>query len=317
MNPETARVAGVAHEPVVPPVVLVLGAVVSVQFGGAMAVLLLPLIGVGGSVTLRLVVATVILWALVRPHLRGRTRTDWAVVARFAVALTVMNLAFYASLERLPIGVAVTIEFLGPLTLAAILSRRLSDAAAVAAALVGVVLISEVATESWDEIDLIGVALAALAGACWAAYIVTSGQTGSRFTGLDGIAIAMALGSAAMLPVTVFAVLGGPVPALGLGGLAAEDFVDGRVLALGLAVALLSSAVPYSLELLALRHLAAGVFGVLLSLEPAVAALAGLLILGQTLGPIQLAGMALVVMASIAVLGRARATHPAAAAAST
>ncbi len=285
-----------APEPTVPPVALVLGAVISVQFGGALAVMLLPLIGLAGSVALRLTLATVVLWALVRPRVARRSRVDWLVVGRFALALTVMNLAFYGSLERLPIGVAVTIEFLGPLTLAAFLSRRLGDAAAVAAALVGVVLISEIATQSWGSIDLVGVALAALAGACWAAYIVTSGQTGARFEGLDGIAIAMAMGSVAMVPVLAASSL--------TGGFSLADMLDGRVLLLGLAVAVLSSALPYSLELSALRHLAAGVFGVLLSLEPAVAALAGLLVLGQTLSVTQLAGMALVVLASITVLGR-------------
>ncbi|MGB5935907.1 MAG: EamA family transporter [Ornithinimicrobium sp.] len=296
VGPGVPESADQLPEPAVPPVALVLGAVVSVQFGGALAVLLLPLIGLAGSVALRLTLATVVLWALVRPRLLRRSRADWLVVARFALALTVMNLAFYGSLERLPIGVAVTIEFLGPLTLAAFLSRRRVDAAAVAAALIGVVLISEVATSSWDSIDLLGVALAALAGVCWAAYIVTSGQTGARFEGLDGIAIAMAMASAAMIPVLAGSALAG--------GFSPAEMLDGRVLLLGLAVAVMSSALPYSLELSALRHLAAGVFGVLLSLEPAVAALAGLLLLGQTLSATQLTGMALVVLASITVLGR-------------
>lgn len=296
VDPQSRGLLASAPQPAVPPIALVLGAVVSVQFGGAMAVLLLPLVGVQGSVALRLWFATIVLWVLVRPRLAGRIRNDWVVVSRFALALTVMNLAFYASLERLPIGVAVTIEFLGPLTLAAVLSRRRADIAAVVAALVGVVLISEVVTAEWGSIDLVGVALAAVAGACWAAYIVTSRQTGSRFEGLDGIAIAMAMGSVALVPVLAVTMLNG--------ALSPTDFLDGRVVLFGLAVALLSSAVPYSLELLALRHLAAGVFGVLLSLEPAVAALAGLLILGQTLSVTQLAGMAMVVLASITVLGR-------------
>ncbi|MGB5952831.1 MAG: EamA family transporter [Ornithinimicrobium sp.] len=269
---------------------------ISVQFGGAMAVLLLDAVGLSGSVALRLGLAALVLLAIVRPQILRRTRADWIVVSRFALALTVMNMAFYASLERLPIGVAVTIEFLGPLTLATVLSRRIGDAAAVLAALVGVVLISEVATAPWESIDLLGVALAALAGACWAAYIITSGQTGARFEGLDGIAIAMAISVVALVPI-----LG---VSRALGQFDVSSLLDGRVLLLGLAVALLSSAVPYSLELAALRHLAAGVFGVLLSLEPAVAALAGLLILGQTLSTIQVGGMALVVFASILVLGR-------------
>lgn len=277
-------------QPRVHPVVLVLAAVGSVQFGGALAATLLPLIGVTGSVAIRLVLAAVVLGALVRPRLRGRTRNDWLLVTSFAVTLTVMNLAFYASLVRLPLGVAVTVEFLGPLTLAALTSRRARDLTAVGVALCGVVLISEVTTTPWGQVDLLGLLLAASAGACWAGYILLSRGTGSRFDGLDGIAICMGIGAVLLLPWGVWAV--GPA------------LLDPEVLARGLGIALLSSAIPYSLELLALRHLMAGVFGVLLSLEPAAAALAGLLVLGQTLSLVQLTGMALVVIASILVLGR-------------
>lgn len=272
------------------PVLLVLVAVLSVQFGGALAATLLPLIGVLGSVFLRVLLAATLLVVVVRPRWRGRTPQDWGTVTGFAVALTAMNICFYASLERLPIGVAVTIEFLGPLLLAAATSRRGRDALAVLLALAGVVLISEALTVPWAEMDLVGIALAASAGACWAAYIVLSGRTGARFEGLDGMAIALTIGAVAMLP---FGVLG-----------AGAALLDGEVLVRGLGIALLSSAIPYSLELLALRRLSAGVFGVLLSLEPAAAALAGLLVLSQTLGILQVAGMAMVVSASIAVLGR-------------
>ncbi|QFG68753.1 EamA family transporter [Ornithinimicrobium pratense] len=285
------QAGGVARPPV-HPVVLVLLAVVSVQFGGALAVTLLPLVGVLGSVTLRLTLAAAVLWLFVRPRLRGRSRADWLVVSLFAAALTLMNLSFYASLTRLPIGVAVTIEFLGPLALAAATSKRARDLAAVAAALVGVFLISEALTTPWAELDLVGIGLAAAAGACWAAYIVLSRRTGARFGGLDGIAICMAIGAVATLP-------------LGL-ATAGMALLTPDALLRGLGIALLSSAIPYSLELMALRHLASGTFGVLLSLEPAAAALAGLVVLGQVLQPLQLAGMALVVLASILVLGRGR-----------
>ncbi|WP_370584174.1 EamA family transporter [Ornithinimicrobium cryptoxanthini] len=272
------------------PVLLVLAAVLSVQFGGALAATLLPLIGVFGSVLLRILLAAVMLVALVRPRWRGRSREDWLTVTMFALALTCMNVAFYASLERLPIGVAVTIEFLGPLTLAAAMSRRRRDISAVALAVVGVVLISEVLTVPWAQMDLVGIGLAAAAGGFWACYILLSGRTGARFEGLDGMAIALVIGGVAMLPLGLFD--------------AGTSLLDGEVLLRGLGIALLSSAIPYSLELLALRRLSAGVFGILLSLEPAAAALAGLLVLGQTLAPSQLVGMALVVCASIAVLGR-------------
>lgn len=285
-----ATAAGQTARPPVHPVVLVLLAVVSVQFGGALAVTLLPLVGVLGSVTLRLTLAAAVLWVFVRPRLRGRSRADWLVVALFAAALTLMNLAFYASLTRLPIGVAVTIEFLGPLALAAATSRRAQDLAAVGAALVGVFLISEALTTPWSELDLVGIGLAAAAGACWAAYIVFSRRTGAHFGGLDGIAICLALGALATLP-------------FGLATAGGALFTPDALLR-GLGIALLSSAIPYSLELMALRHLSAGTFGVLLSLEPAAAALAGLVVLGQVLQFWQLVGMGLVVVASILVLGR-------------
>jgi inner membrane transporter RhtA len=261
-----------------------------VQFGGALAATLLPLIGVFGSVLLRLLIAAIILVALVRPRWRGRNRRDWLTVTLFALALTSMNLTFYASLERLPIGVAVTIEFLGPLTLAAATSRRWRDIGAVALALVGVLLISNVLTVPWAQMDLVGIGLAALAGGFWACYILLSGRTGARFEGLDGMAIALVIGGVALLP---FGLLS-----------AGSSLFEPEVLLRGLGIAVLSSAIPYSLELLALRRLSAGVFGVLLSLEPAAAALAGLLVLGQTLAGLQLVGMALVVGASIVVLGR-------------
>lgn len=272
------------------PVLLVLAAVLSVQFGGALAATLLPLIGVFGSVLLRILLAAIMLVALVRPRWRGRNRADWVTVTVFALALTSMNVTFYASLERLPIGVAVTIEFLGPLTLAAAVSRRWRDIGAVALAVVGVVLISEVLTVPWAQMDLVGIGLAAAAGGFWACYILLSGRTGARFEGLDGMAIALVIGGVAMLPLGI----------LGAG----SSLLDGEVLLRGLGIAVLSSAIPYSLELLALRRLSAGVFGILLSLEPAAAALAGLLVLGQTLAPSQLIGMAMVVCASIVVLGR-------------
>lgn len=276
--------------------VLVLVAVVSVQFGGALAATLLPTVGVLGSVTLRLTLAALVMWALVRPRLRGRSRADWGLVCLFALALTSMNVAFYASLTRLPIGVAVTIEFLGPLALAAALSRRGRDALAVGAALVGVFLISEALTTPWAELDLTGILLAATAGACWAAYIVLSRRTGASFEGLDGIAICMAIGALVMLPLGWFT--------------AGSAMLTPEALTRGLGIALLSSAIPYSLELLALRHLRAGTFGVLLSLEPAAAALAGLLVLGQVLALPQLMGMALVVSASVLVLGRPPGARP-------
>jgi len=266
---------------------LVLAAIISVQFGGAVAATLVPVVGAAGSVMLRLGIGAVVLLAIARPTLRGHDTGSWRTVVLFGLALGGMNWAFYASLARLPIGVAVTMEFIGPLTLAAAQSRRARDLFAVAAAAGGILLISQALTIPWRELDLAGIGLALLAGALWAAYVVLSQRTGAAFPGLDGLAIAMVVALALVLPF----------------GVASVPQWTGAVLVKGAAVAVLSSVLPYSLELLALRSLSQRVFGILLSLEPAVAALAGLLVLGQRLAPVQLAGMALVVVASGLVMG--------------
>lgn len=284
----------------VPAPVLVLAGVVSVQFGGALAATLVPEIGAAGSVLLRLVLATALLLVIARPRLRGHSRRDLATVGCFGLALGLMNFAFYAALGHLPIGVTVTIEFVGPLTLAAVLSRRPRDLVAVAAAGLGVVLISRALSLPLAELESTGILLALAAGVCWAAYIIFSGRTGAAFPQLEGLALAMVVATVAILPFGLW-----DVARHGTEVWTTEVFLK------GLGIAVLSSVLPYSLELFALRRLAPAVFGILLSLEPAVAALAGLLVLGQRLDPVQLLGMALVVLASILVLGLgARRTAP-------
>lgn len=291
-RPVSAPGTGVAVRPRGPayPVTLVLASILSVQFGGALAATLIPTVGVMGSVGLRLGIACLIMLGVTRPQLRGHTRGDWATAATFGLTLALMNSAFYGSLTRLPIGVAVTIEFLGPLLLAAAMSRHVLDAVAVAAAGVGVVLIAQITTTPLDQLDVVGLGLALVAGAAWAAYIVLSARVGRRFPGTEGLAWAMVIAAAVVVPA----------------GLAQDGTTvfSAEALTKGVGIAALSSVLPYSLELLALRYLASRVFGVLLSLEPAAAALAGLLILHQTLAPMQLAGMALVVAASATVTTR-------------
>jgi inner membrane transporter RhtA len=275
---------------------LVLAAIVSVQFGGAMAATLIPLVGVFGSVTLRLTIAAAVLLVIARPRLRGRTAADWLVVGAFGAVLAMMNLFFYGALARIPIGVTVTIEFIGPLVLATVLSHRRKDLLAVAGAAVGVVLISGITSTPWSEIDLVGLGLALAAGAAWAGYIVFSGRTGVRFAQLDGLAIAMTIAALLVAPAGV--------------GTAGSALWTPEALWRGAIIAVLSSVLPYSLELIALRRLAANVFGILLSLEPAVAALAGLFVLGQHLETPQLLGMACVVAASGLVMGTRPAPAP-------
>jgi inner membrane transporter RhtA len=261
---------------------MVLGGILSVQFGGALAATMFDRAGPAGMVTLRLCGAALVLVLLVRPRWRGLSRTDWAVVAAFGLSLAAMNGLFYEALARMPIGAAVTVEFLGPLGLAAVLSRRLVHLGWALMAAAGVFLLGY---GSLTGLDPVGVVFALGAGACWAGYILLSGETGRRFAGLDGLALASAAAAVMVLPFGLTA---------GGSALAAPD-----VLLVGLAVALLSSVVPYAFELTALRTLASRVFGVLMSLEPAAAALAGLLVLGQVLTPWQLLAVALVVAASI------------------
>jgi inner membrane transporter RhtA len=262
-----------------------------VQFGGALAATLIPALGPSGTVTLRLGLGMLILLAFVRPKVRRLTRRDVAAVVGFGVVLGVMNLSFYEALARLPMGVAVTIEFIGPLGLAAALSRRRRDVAAVSLAALGVVAVNghELGHINWS-----GVGFALLAGTMWAAYVLLSGETGQRLPKLDGLALAMVVASVIVMPLGVTH--------------AGTALLQPRHLLLGLAIAVLSSVLPYSLELIALRRLAPSVFGVLMSLEPAVAATAGLLVLDQRLGVLQLAGMACVVAASIAITRPAKAT---------
>jgi inner membrane transporter RhtA len=267
----------------------VLGATISVQFGAALAATLFDQLGPGGTVWVRLVFAAVILLALWRPRLSGRSARELAVVAAFGLSLAVMNTAFYEAIDRIPLGIAVTIEFVGPLTLAVALSRRPLDALWVVLAAGGIVLLARGAT---GGLDAVGVLFAVIAAAAWAVYILLSARTGRTWGSGTGLAVAMAVGAVVVAPLGV--VDGG------------SDLLDPALLAQGLAVAILSSAIPYSLELEALRRIPAGVFGVLMSLDPAIAALAGFVVLGQDLVTREIVGIACVVVASAGAASTAR-----------
>jgi inner membrane transporter RhtA len=272
----------------VPAPVLVLAGIVSVQFGGALAAGLVRQLGSLIAVALRLDIAALVLIAFARPSLRGRSREAWTAAALLGASLGVMNLCFYSAIARLPLGVVVTIEFLGPLGLAAAISRRPRDFIAVIAALAGVVMVSGVLQADLAGLDLLGLGLAAAAGACWAGYILATRAVGRLWRQLDGLAVAMVVGAAMVTPFAVVAALDTPVST--------------AQLMVGATVAILSSVLPYSLELVALRRIDTRVFGILLSLDPAVAALAGLLILGEAMGALEVGGMALVILASALVL---------------
>jgi inner membrane transporter RhtA len=224
---------------------------------------------------------------------RGRGAAALRLAGLFGLALGAMNVLFYEALDRIPLGVAVTIEFAGPLGVAVLTSRRRLDLMWAAIAALGILLLAN--PFGSDSLDGVGLALALAAAACWFAYILIAQRASRHFSGSEGLALAMVV--AALVP------LG---PGIAQGG---SDLLLPHFLVLGAGVALLSSVIPYSLETEALRRLPAHVFGILMSLEPAVAALAGLIVLGQSLGALDLVAMALVVMASVGV---SRTTAPAA-----
>ncbi len=272
-----------------PSSVLVLCAIASVQFGSAIAATLFEEIGSSGAVLLRLLSATVVLLILWRPRVRGRSRRELALAALFGIVLAGMNLSFYAALHRIPLGIAVTFEFVGPLTVAVIGSRRPLDLLWVALAAAGIVALTR---GSGHDLSATGIALALLAGTFWGAYILINARVGRAYPGATGLALAMCVASVVALPFGIAA-----------GG---SHLLEPRSLALGAAVGMLSSAIPYTCEIEALRRIDPSVFGVLMSLEPAMAAVAGFIVLGQGLSARALLGMALVVCASIGASRRTR-----------
>ncbi|MFB7593556.1 DMT family transporter [Streptomyces sp. NPDC056160] len=279
------------------PVGLVLAGCVSVQFGGALAVTLMPRAGALGVVSLRLLVAAIVLLVACRPRLRGHSRADWGTVVAFGVTMAAMNGLFYEAVARIPLGPAVTLEVLGPLALSVVASRRAVNAVWAGLALGGVFLLGG---GGFGSLDGAGAAFALGAGAMWATYIVFSARTGRRFPQADGLALAMAVGAILFLP-------------LGIAE-SGTKLADPTTFGLGAAVAVLSSVLPYTLELLALRRLPAPTFAILMSLEPAIAALAGFLILSQSLAPLEIVAIALVIAASMGAVrtqvGRGKAAAP-------
>ncbi|MGV9315578.1 EamA family transporter [Streptomyces sp. NPDC003691] len=271
------------------PVGLVVAGALSVQFGSAVAVLLMDRIGPTGVVTLRLVLAALVMLAFCRPRLRGHSRADWGTVIAFGVAMGGMNILFYQAVDRIPLGPAVTLEVLGPLALSVIVSRRLVNLVWAGLALVGVFLLSGMfpgmGGDGVERLDPVGAAYALAAGVMWALYIIFSARTGRRFPQADGLALAFGIAAVLSLP-------------FGIAG-SGTRLVDPVVIGLGLAVALMSSVLPYTLELLALRRLPASTFAVMMSLEPAIACFAGFLVLRQALSVTDALAIALVIAASV------------------
>lgn len=259
---------------------MALSSVVSVQLGAALATRLFPLVGPVGAVSLRLLGGSVVLLVLTRPWRARWQGRELLASALFGVVLTTMNVCLYFAISRLPLATGITLEYLGPLTLAVATARTWSQRVWALPTAIGVLLLGGTLRVG----DSLGVVAALAAATCWAGYIVLSGRLGRSGTGLSGLALANSLGALVVLPAGIV--------------VAGTALWRPSTLLVGLGVGILSSAFPYSLDLLALRRLPTAVFGVLTSLNPAVAALAGLVVLGQDLPATRLAGIALIIAAS-------------------
>lgn len=267
----------------IPPVQAVLLAIVSVQGGAAIAKGIFPLMGATGTATLRIVLSAIILLLAYRPQMSKISRQQWKLIIPYGITLGAMNLSFYLSLSRIPLGLAVTLEFLGPLVLAISSSGKALDFLWALLAAAGIFLIAPWSVDS--KLDLLGTALALLAGTFWAAYILIGGRVSKLMDGGQAVSIGMAVASCVVIP---FALVDGSFVQL-----------DFKLLGLGLAIALLSSAIPYTLEMVALKHIPAKTFSILMSLEPAVAAICGIIFLSEHLSPKEWISIFLVVIASL------------------
>ena len=275
-----------------PAILLVLGSCSSLQAGAALAMRLFPVLGAPGATLLRVGLAAIVLLAVTRPRVRGWRRRQWQAVLLYGVSIAGTNAFFYAALARLPLGTAVTIQFLGPLTLSAALSRRVRDLGWVLLAVTGVAILGLAASHGTTaggsgghgSLSLAGVAFALTSGAFWATYIITGARVSAAVPGRGGLAVAMSAGALVLLP---------------FGALDAARIVQSpHLIPVAFGMAMLASVVPYSLELAAMRRAPKRVFGILLSLEPAVATMAGWLLLGQHASAVALAAVVIVVAAS-------------------
>jgi inner membrane transporter RhtA len=268
-------------------IALAIASMTTIQLGAALSQPLFDRIGPGGLVTLRLVLAALILWPFARPRLRGRARADLAAAVALGACSGVLTLAFFEAIARIPLGVAVTIEFLGPLGVALAGSRHARDVAWVLLAGAGVALLT-LGHGSGESLDPAGVALAGVAAACWAGYILLTKRVGARWAGLEGLSVSLGVAAVVTFPVGVSA--------------AGAELLEPEVLLAGVGLALLIPLLPFAFELVALRRLATALFGVIMSLEPAIAALLGFLILDQALAA---SGVVAIAMVSLASAGAA------------
>lgn len=268
------------------PIGLLLLSILSVQFGSALAKSLFSDLGPWGVVFLRVAFSALILFVIGRPQFNHTVRQNFKTVVTYGIVLTMMNSLFYASIDRIPLGIAISLEFTGPLGLSVLKSQRWLDGLWAVLALVGIVLLTPI---TGAVLDPLGMFLALAAGVCWALYILLAAKVGSLLPGVEGLTWGLIVGTVMLLPIGI--------------GTTGSALLNPRLLALGASVALLSSMVPYSLEMMALRSLPIKVFGVMLSLEPMMGVVAGFLILGETLSARSLTACLLV---SIAAAGAAQ-----------
>lgn len=265
-----------------PPPLLLLLSILSVQLGAAIAKSLFHLLGSGGTVFLRVGLAAIIYIIMARPRVRGYSWREYGWVVLFGLVIAAMNSLYYASISRIPLGVATTLEFIGPLGVSLIGSRRLSDLLWIVLAAAGIILL--VPIQGGLALDPLGVLLALMAGAGWAAYILVNVHVGRTFPGTTGLALSMSVAAIVLVPFDIGSLtplVHNPAPLL-----------------LGLGVAVLSTVIPFALELEALRRISARAFGVLMSLEPAVAALIGFALLHEIIETRALLAMSLIIVAS-------------------
>ena len=266
-------------------ILLVFGSCVSLQFGAALAMSLFPLVGPWTTTLCRLFISGLLLFLVMRPQVHQWSRSQWVSVALFGLSLGTMNAFFYVAISYIPLGTAVTIEFIGPLVLSAVLSRSIRDALWVGLAVGGVGLFGLERLLGLSSLRPIGVVCALGAGLFWALYILAADNAGKKVAGTGIIAVALLIGSLPSAP-------------LGMANLFMV-VTDTHLLLLAIGTAILASLVPYTLEFLALRRLPPNTFGILLSMEPAVAATAGWLLLNQHMGVLGVIAVCLVVSACV------------------
>ncbi len=271
----------------IPPPGLVLLSIFAIQVGAALATQLFPLLGASGTVAIRIIFSALLLGLAARARIQtfGHIfiNNPWVLLV-FGLCVAAMNFFFYQAIDRIPLGAAVAFEFVGPLGVAAFASRKMSHFAWIALAALGIVLLSPL---SGVNLDTLGIIYALLAGAGWATFIVLASRVGHRVPGNDGLAIAMIIAAISMIPFAI------PV--------ASTLIFNPLVLLAGFGVALLSTTIPFTLEFQALKQLSARTYGVLVSLEPGVAALIGTLLLGERIGLQGMVAIACVVIAAIGI----------------